>query len=318
MLDDRIAAQIADLFDLGSDAHVDGPSARGEMGRIWPVRTDRGRWAVKESFEARVEEDEQPNAVFADLVLAQGVTTPVPARTTQGRLLAEIDGRQFRVHSWLDMAAADPGIDPTLVGELIARLHRTQLVRDDPVDPWYTTPVGVERWEQLAGQLISAGSPRGSQLADRLGELGRLEAFVEAPRDVQVCHCDLWADNVRLLATGGLCVFDWDDAGSCDPSHELAAVLFEYSLGSADRARALIAAYRAADGPARIVGRGSFSMAVCQLGHIGERAAQMWLDAPDAEARSRAEANLAEFLDLGLTVDGVDSLVAAAHYAQQT
>jgi Ser/Thr protein kinase RdoA (MazF antagonist) len=312
VLDDRTVTQIAATFELGADAHVDGDPERGEMGRIWPVRTDRGRWAVKEPFELQTESEEQPNATFAALVRSNGVATPDMIRTGAGTLLADIGERQYRVYSWLDMAGPDPGVDPRLVGDLVARLHRVRVVRAEAVDPWYTDPVGADRWQQLAEDLIEAGCSGGRPLADHVDELARLEATLEPPSNLQVCHRDLWADNVRAMPAGGLCVFDWDDAGSCDPSHELAAVLFEYARGSTERARALVAAYRSAGGPARIAGPQSFSMAIAQLGHIGERAGRMWLEATGPAERDRAEANLAEFLDAPLTTAGIDLLVRAA------
>lgn len=313
-----MVSKVAELFDLGTDARVVGDPERGEMGRIWPVVTDRGRWAVKSPFDAQSEDEERPSADFADLVRGNGVVTPEMVRDRDGRLLASVDGHQFRVYSWLDMASADPDIDPALVGELVGRLHATRVVRDDePVHPWYVEPVGVERWQQLADDLTATGCAGGLQLTAYVAELGELEAMIEAPRNLQVCHRDLWADNVRLLTTGGVCVFDWDDAGSCGPSHELGAVLFEYTRGDPHRTRALVAAYRDAGGRAEVEGRGTFTMAIAQLGHIGERAGRMWLDAKSPAERERAEANLAEFLDAALTVETIDLLVEAAQYAQR-
>jgi thiamine kinase-like enzyme len=40
-------------------------------------------------------------------------------------------------------------------------------------------------------------------------------------RDLQVCHCDLWADNVVGTPTGGVCVIDRENCGPADPSQEL-------------------------------------------------------------------------------------------------
>lgn len=318
MLDHRTVTQIAAIFELGAGAHVDGDPERGEMGRIWPIRTDLGRWAVKEPFQVQSESEEQPNAAFAALVRSKGIATPDMIRTTGGTLLADIGERQYRVYSWLDMAGPDPGVDPRLVGDLVARLHRVRVERGEAVHPWYTDPVGADRWQQLAEDLIDAGCSHGRRLADYVDEVARLEATLEPPSDLQVCHRDLWADNVRAMPAGGLCVFDWDDAGSCDPSHELAAVLFEYARGSTERARDLIGAYRSAGGPALIAGPQSFSMAIAQLGHIGERAGRMWLEATGSTERHRAEANLTEFLDASLTTAGIDLLVHAAAEEQPT
>ena len=46
-------------------------------------------------------------------------------------------------------------------------------------------------------------------------------------RELRTCHRDLWADNVRTSHDGGLCVFDFDNAGLADPSQELAMILVE-------------------------------------------------------------------------------------------
>lgn len=318
MLDDPTATMVAEIFDLGDNAHISGEPERGELGRIWPVTTERGRWAVKEPFEPQSEDEERPNAEFAALALAQGVATPESIRTTDGRLLAEVSGQQYRVYSWLDMAATDTGIDPGLVGQLAARLHSIRVVRDEGVDPWYTEPVGIERWRELAVALTTAGSLRGPQFTDHLDELARLEALLEPPRDLQVCHCDLWADNVRLMPTGELCVFDWENAGNADPSQEVTALLFEYTRGDPDRARTLMAAYVDAGGPGRITGRGTFTMPIAQLGHISEWACERWLAADDQVERDRLDHLLGQFLDDPLTVDGIDQLIEAAQYAQRS
>ena len=101
---------------LGREARIAGKPARGKLGEVWPVHTDRGKWAVKHPFEAQVEQDEEPNAAFAELVYANGITTPQTIRTPEGRLLAEVEGEQFRVYSWVDIEDTDKTIEPALVG----------------------------------------------------------------------------------------------------------------------------------------------------------------------------------------------------------
>jgi Ser/Thr protein kinase RdoA (MazF antagonist) len=285
------------------------------LGQVWPVQTDRGRWAVKEPFEAQDEAAEEANATFAELVFASCITTPQTMRTPDGRLLAAVDGKQFRVYSWVEIEDADPNIDPALVGELVAKLHLIRVHRDEEVDPWFTDPVGADRWRDLAAQHAARRSQWARSLAEYVTELAALEAMLEPPQALQVCHRDLWADNVRRHKPGGLCVFDWEDAGNGDPSHELAAVLFEYARGDPVRAHTLMSAYIEAGGPGRIAGRGTFTMAIAQLGHIGERSCQIWLDSDDPEERERADAGLQEFLDARLSISGIDLLIGAAQSA---
>ena len=67
-------------------------------------------------------------------------------------------------------------------------------------------------------------------------DLVELEALIEPARDLRTCHRDLWADNVRRTDDGGLCVFDFDNAGLADPSQELAAMLVEYCGSDPTRA----------------------------------------------------------------------------------
>ena len=80
------------------------------------MQTDRAKWAIKRPFEPQDEQEEEPNAAFAELVFAQGITTPATVRTPEGRLFAEVDGQQFRAYGWVDIAGTDPGVDPVLVG----------------------------------------------------------------------------------------------------------------------------------------------------------------------------------------------------------
>ena len=93
------------------------------------------------------------------------------------------------------------------------------------------------------------GCPFADHLADYVDELVALEALLDPLPADRTCHRDLWADNVRGLRGGGLCVFDWDSCGPGSQSEELALVLFEFGRGEAPRHRALRDAYRDAGGP---------------------------------------------------------------------
>jgi hypothetical protein len=58
-------------------------------------------------------------------------------------------------------------------------------------------------------------------------------------------------------------------------------------------------AYVDAGGPGRLRRPGDFSMAIAQLGHLGERACRLWLD--PTEDRQRALARVEEFLGEPIT-----------------
>lgn len=115
----------------------------------------------------------------------------------------------------------------------------------------------------------------------------------------------------RATPSGGRCVLDWENAGPGDPSQELAVVLFEYCSGRPDRARELHDAYVGSGGPGRVTGRGSFSMAIAQLGHILAWQGESWLRAQTPEARTHAAGAIDEFVQRPLTRDVVDELVDA-------
>ena len=155
-------------------------------------------------------------------------------------------------------------------------------------------------------------APFAEDVASYRDELVALEGLLEPPSDLQTCHRDLWADNVRSVASGGVCVIDWENCGLADPSQELAMVLFEFADGSPSRGRALHDAYVDAGGPGRVDRPGHFSMAIAQLGHIGEMACTTWLDPNEPEEeRVRAVARAAEFTDLALTRATIDSILDA-------
>jgi hypothetical protein len=202
------------------------------------------------------------------------------------------------VYEWVDLGAPDAGLDPALVGAVVAAIHRVAVTEPGPLDPWYHEPVGGDRWNELVEQLREVGAPFAGRLADLRDELVALESWIEPPGVLRTCHRDLWADNVRPAAAGGVCVIDWDNSGPVDPSHELGCVLFEFARADSGRARALTDAYRDAGGPGRVDRRGHFSMLIAQLGHITEIAATDWLEPnPRSPDRADSAAWIGEVLD---------------------
>ena len=307
------AADLARRFGLGRAARLsDGPVARGKQGLVWRLDTADGSWAVKVPFDRSSQDEVRVATAFQEAACAAAVPAPQVRRTTQGCVFAAIEGRQVRVYEWVDLRAPDPGLDPALVGAVVAAVHRVPSSDLGPLDPWYHEPVGAERWDDLAGQLAGAGAPFAGRLADLRDELVALESWIEPPETLRTCHRDLWADNVLPTADGGVCVIDWENSGPADPSQELGCVLFEFGRADPGRARALAGAYRQAGGPAAVNRRGHFSMLIAQLGHITEMAATDWLTPnPRSPGRADSAAWIGEVLEEPHTRELLGTILAA-------
>jgi len=291
----------------------DGPVARGKQGLVWRLDTADGSWAVKRPFHLSGEDEVAEATAFQEAAYAAGVPAPQVRRTTEGRVVATLAGRQVRVYEWVDLMPPDLRLDPAWVGAVVAAIHRVRATSLSPPDPWYHEPVGAGRWDHLIGQLAQAEAPFAGRLADLRDELVALESWIEPPQMLQTCHRDLWADNVLPTSDGGICVIDWENTGPADPSQELGSVLFEFGRADPGRARALTDAYRHAGGPATVNRRGHFSMLIAQLGHITETAATDWLTPnPRSPQRTDSAAWIGETLDEPHTRELLDTILAAA------
>ena len=294
------ADRIALTFGLGADARLSSePVARGKLGAVWRLETDGGRFAVKVPFGPVVADEVRAATEFHEAAYAAGVPTPRVHRTTEGEVFADAGGVPVRLYDWVDVLDPDITLDPGMVGATVAAIHQVPdpQVEHGPVAAWYVEPVGAERWDALVGRLHSAGAPFAGAITVLRDELVALDEWVAPPRSTRTCHRDLWADNLRRTADGGVCVLDWENSGPADPAYELGCMLFEFGRGDPGRARALADAYAEAGGPARLSGRGDFSMLIAQLGHITEHAAESWLVAEDASARTDAAAWVEELTD---------------------
>jgi aminoglycoside phosphotransferase (APT) family kinase protein len=311
MLDGRDAETIADLYQLGGDAVLSGPVARGEVGQVWRLTSSDGAWAVKEPFERPPADEANDDAAFQDAVCAAGVSMPRVVRTKRGDVLADVGPTTVRVYEWVDLSARDPWLDPATVGRLVASIHRVHFLGENPVDSWYTDPIGPDRWDDLIGQLTGAGASFAEQLASLRDELVELEKLLEWPENLRTCHRDLFADNVLRTPNGSVCVIDWEESGLADPSQELGLVLFEFGCGQQSRARELYDAYIDAGGPGRIEQPGNFSMVIAQLAHIGEISCARWLDPSRSAEQQHNAGRVDEFVTQTITRRMIDDMVAA-------
>jgi len=293
--------EIARCFGLGEGARLIGTPARGELGQVWKIETSTGSWAAKELFEPGSEVEAARQAAFQEAAVSAGVPAPGIVRTVDGRVLLDLEDCQVRVYAWVDVEPPDINLDPASVGGAVAAIHRLGYPGEGPVHPWYVEPVGAEAWDALFRKLARAGNPQGVRLAEHRAEICALEQLLSPPAPMPQLHLDLWADNVRATPDGGLCILDWENAGTGDPSQELALVLAEFCSESAERAASLHTAYVDEGGPGRVRGPKDFSMAIAQLGHILEWQCKNWLRAGSPEARQHARDAIEEFLTRPLT-----------------
>jgi hypothetical protein len=311
MLSPADAPRIADAFDLGDAARLSGPVARGVIGRVWRLETDRGAWAAKEWFEHPDVDELAEGIDFQDEATALGIPAPPIVRTAAGAWMIVLDDSPVRVQGWVDLREPDTSLDPASVGRLVGELHRVPFEGRQPLDEWYTEPMGADRWDALITAAQVANAPFAERFAARRDALVSLDAMVRPPGTTRTCHRDLWSDNLRATADGDLCLIDWENCGLADPSMELAVILWEFGRTDPRRARSLYDAYGDAGGPGQVDRPGDFSMLIAQLGHIGARACADWLGATNEDDRTFAAAWFAEFIDDPHTIDQIEMLLDA-------
>jgi Ser/Thr protein kinase RdoA (MazF antagonist) len=283
MLSDH-AEEVARTFGLGSSVHGMQLAGRGEQGQVWRLDTDRDSFAVKELLVRQDEPDAAASVRFQEAAFAAGtVAVPRPVRTSSGRALAQIGPHQVRAYGWVDLLPVDQTLDPVLVGATVAAVHQMHHAPARPLHPWYTEPVGAPRWQRLLQDAREVGAPFAAGLAEEIPTLLQLEALMAAPRVLQNCHRDLWADNLLPVPGGGVCVIDWESCGLEDPAQELPMVLLDFAMGDAGRLHDLYAAYVDAGGPGRLRGRGDFTMVIAQFGHFWESAVAAYTTAGASE-----------------------------------
>jgi Phosphotransferase enzyme family len=299
-------------FDLGPWGRLsDGPVASGRLDSIWRLDTVAGSWAVKQVGDVPEEELAAilEGAGFQEAAQAGGVPTPEVLRTREGKLIADLSVR-VRLHRWVDLREPDVDLDPVDLGRLVAALHQVDFAGSIGLDPWYTEPVGAARWSELVSALRARHAAFAEELEALVPELVALEAYLGGrPRDLRTCHRDLWADNLRRTRDGGLCVFDFDNAGLADPSQELAAILVEYCHTDPTRAAVVRAAYAEAGGPGRVEDPRDFAMPIAQLTHIVEEGCRRWLVATSDAGRADNEAWVREIIDRPLTRAVIEALL---------
>jgi len=313
-VEDRHVPELLVTFELGTTSHLSaGSVAEGRAGSIWRLDTELGSWVVKPVSDDRGPEGLaalEETAAFQEAALRDGVPTPEVRRTRAGEVIGDLGDVRVTVLSWVDLLGPDRDLDAVALGGLLARLHQVDFAGTLGLHPWYSEPVGAATWRALVGDLQRRRAPFADEIAALMPELVGLESLLgRPPRAVRTSHRDLWADNLRTTADGGLCLIDFDDAGLADPSQELALILVEFAGDDAARARVIREAYAEAGGPGRILGPTDFAMPVAALCHIVETGCRQWLAATTDDERADNEGWVREFLERPLTREAIERLL---------
>ncbi|HET6668182.1 MAG TPA: aminoglycoside phosphotransferase family protein [Intrasporangium sp.] len=302
---------VATTFGLDAGGRLTGPVARGQLGQVWRLDADGTSWAVKEWFASPDAAAVEAHAQFAEAALAAGVFTPRSRLSVRGTVLAEVAGTAVRVLEWVDLSPRTRRLDPSEVGRTVARLHLAGTPTSERIINWFSTGMGAQAWRDTHRRLVAAGAPFAAALEALLPDLIAVESVIEPHERPQVCHRDLWCDNVLASADGRVCVIDFENVGPADPSQELAMVLFEFGDDDPQRARRLHAAYVEAGGSGRVSRRGHFSMLVAQQAHIASYACARWIGESDPAERDRLEAWFRETPEDPVTLERIDRILAA-------
>ena len=303
MLDAHDATDVAERYSLGDDAALSGPVARGEVGQVWRLTTSRGTFAIKEQFDPFPEDEVREHAAFQEAAHAAGIHVPAVIRDRAGGATTMFGDVQVRAFGWVDLRDRTPDVDPAEVGSVVASIHRLPFAGRLPTDPWYTEPVGSDRWDALGPQAPrGVGAVRGSVHRDagRAGRAGGAHRGAAQPADVPSRSVGRQRPADRSTApcassTGRTA--DWPIPLRSSRSCCSSSAWGTRSGCGRSTTRTWMRAAREGS-----TGAGTFSMLIAQLGHIGEDACLRWLDTTEpADERARQAARADEFLTLSLT-----------------
>jgi hypothetical protein len=304
-------------FDLGDVLSAPVFAARGELGRIWRLDTDRGSWAVKEALVPTSEADAAQDVRFQLTAHSAGIPLPLPRLTRAERVTLPTDQSAsafgVRVYRWAELAA-DRLVTPVEIGAVTAGLHRIEQA-DDPgaVPAWFSEPLGESALVGLLDDARQNEAEWAPALGRWLPELIALDSAIAPPEPelVRTCHRDLNVENVRRLVNGSLVVLDWENSGPAQPERELATVICDLAADiSLAAALEGYQAYLADDGPGRLRILADFAMAAAVQGHLLQFYGRRALDPGEtAENRARSRARLERLLRRPVTLDRIQDLL---------
>jgi Ser/Thr protein kinase RdoA (MazF antagonist) len=255
-----VEAVLAERFGLGTATSLD-EVARGAMGAVWRLRTDKGTFAAKELFWSEPDEAAiECEVTFRSACAEAGVPSPMPLATTCGAYVVNHGDDRWRVHEWAYGDVPDQWDVATTswLAAQMAAIHAIEWSGEatDP-EPWYHQ-IDAD-WAGLVDAAEEAGVGWAAGLRRSVPELRELTELVNSTPvgDMVWCHRDLKNTNV-LRSAGSSWLVDWDNVGPLAPERELGALLMA-QLAQPANLRRIVAAYRKAGGTAEIDGPAGFA-----------------------------------------------------------
>lgn len=245
-----IASDIARAFGLGGVGGELVFVARGAMGEVFRLETERGPVAAKRLFWGPAD-DEEANAAFQFAAADAGVPIARPLLTTNGDVLKRLPDGWWRVYEWVEGRHVDahertPDSVARNVAASLARLHGLKYDTGLPVDPWFG---GVA--DDLVESALAKAESVGVDVDGARRVLPGLAAVSRlTPHSTPIgCHNDPDRGNVIVADDHRVTLVDWDNAGSCYAECELAGAMWQWAVTEEDDACAeivplMVRAYR--------------------------------------------------------------------------
>jgi hypothetical protein len=247
--DPAVARTVATRYGLGDvTGEMRSLAPADHLGRLWSLRTGRGRWAVRAMDGWSMVLDPEREVVLQEAAAKAGVLLPEPVRATSGAVVEEFAGKRWRVWRWLHsgppLSAPASAAVTGKVGEILAILHELALPADR-ISPWLSARFSDVPWNALAEKAKDA--PWAGELRRAVPNLVALEAIPWEPAQPVYTHTALIPGNVSrdLVVTG------WEHSGGLPPAWELCQALMTWAVDpvgriSAAGARALAVGYGSA------------------------------------------------------------------------
>lgn len=222
------------LAAYGFDAGAVEPLPGGLINATFVVRGDGGgvvatlqRLHTIFSGEVNLDID----AITAH-VAARGLETPRVIRTITGALWWEVDGRAWRVLSWVDghtVHKVDSPARARAAGQLVGRFHRAVADLDHTFAfaraNVHDTAGFVARLGERIARAPGGDDERAAQALGReiLDEAAGLPVLGELPR--RICHGDLKISNLVFRGDDAVCLIDLDTVGRQTLAYEMGDAL---------------------------------------------------------------------------------------------
>ena len=141
------------------------------VGEIWRLDATSGSWAVKTERNEMPDEGLAPRCGSTRARSRPGSSRRHPADAATAGSSPTVANRRSGSSTWVDMAAADPGLDPVAVGSSAGRrctrlpearsASAAEAVGRCRAKPWFHAPVGGAAWDDLLiGWVVAGGSVR--------------------------------------------------------------------------------------------------------------------------------------------------------------